>query len=196
MENKFDQVVEKFQNLQGISKKTAQRLVMGLINNPNTLKELDEGLLMVKTKLGECSTCFYLTIDGICPICSDSHRNQNQVMVVANMMDAKIVEESKTFNGIYAILKGEIDLNKNITPDKLKIPELLMRVNQNSELIFALNATFNGELTANYLRDIARKNQISYARLARGIPRGGVLDYIDEQTLKEAIRNRHKNDEE
>jgi len=196
MENKFDQVVEKFQSLRGISKKTAQRLVMSLINNPSTLKEIDEGLMMIKTQLDECSICFYLTIDGVCPICSDPHRDQNQVMVVASMMDAKIIEESKTFNGLYAILKGEIDLNKNITPDKLKIAELLRRIHQDSELIFALNATFNGELTANYLRDIARKKQVSYARLARGIPRGGILDYIDEQTLKEAIRNRHKSDEE
>ncbi len=196
MENKFDQVVEKFQSLQGISKKTAQRLVMSLINNSSALKELDEGLMMIKNQLGECANCFYLTIDGVCPICSDPHRNQNQVMVVAQTMDAKIIEESKTFNGLYAILKGEIDLNKNITPDKLKIAELLMRIHEDSELIFALNATFNGELTANYLRDIARKKHVSYARLARGIPRGGILDYIDEQTLKEAIRNRHKNDEE
>lgn len=192
MENKFDQIVEKIRTLKGVSKKTAERLVVDLINNPATLETVEMGLSMIKNDLGECPVCFYLTIDGVCPICSDVNRNQNLVAVVATMMDAKIIEESKIFNGVYAVLKGEINLTKNTPPNKLKIKELFARLNPESELILALNSTFNGELTANYLRDLARKNQVNYTRLARGIPSGGVLDYIDERTLQEAIKNRSK----
>ncbi|ATG97695.1 recombination mediator RecR [Mesoplasma lactucae] len=194
MENKFDEVVEKLRFLDGVTKKSAKRMAIDLVNKNNKIENAQEALDIIKNDLGQCPTCFYMTIDNVCPICSDPDRDKNLIAVVSTMSDAMTIEEIHDYNGAYAVLNGEINLSKNITPDKLTIDKLFNRTNKNTELILALNSTFNGELTANYIRDIARQRGIKYTRLARGIPVGGVLDYVDEKTLSDALKNRKKDD--
>ncbi|AUF83907.1 recombination protein RecR [Mesoplasma syrphidae] len=186
----FDELVEKIRKTEGLTKKNTERLLTKLIQNENTFEIFLADLREVKEKITVCEVCFYYKIENVCPICSDESRNKKVICVVSTALDAKSIENVGKYKGVYAILNGEINITKNITPDKLKIEKLFARLEFDSELILALNATFEGEVTANFIAQEARKLKIKTTRIAKGIPMGGSLDYMDESTLENAILNR------
>ncbi|PPE05884.1 recombination mediator RecR [Williamsoniiplasma lucivorax] len=191
MEKEFNEIISLISKYQGLTKKTSERLVIDLINNKPKLDEMIQQLKEIKTDFKICKECFYLTLNNdLCEICVDESRDPNIICVVATTIDAMNIEKYKKYKGRYAILGGEINLNKNIKPEDLKINELFERVNSKTELILALNATFEGEVTANYLSKIANTKKIKTTRIAKGIPSGGMLDYMDESTLEHALNNR------
>jgi len=191
-DNKFVEAVELIQQLKGITRKTSERLVVDLINNPEKIRTMSQALNTIDSSLSECLECFYLAVDGNCLVCSDSDRDRNQILVAASILDIRAIEELKIYKGLYAITKGEINLTKGVSPEHLKINNIFQRANENTELILAFNATFNGEVTANYIKELAKKNKVKFSKIARGIPIGGVLDYMDETTLSDSIKNRSK----
>ncbi|WP_027063507.1 recombination mediator RecR [Mesoplasma seiffertii] len=186
----FDELVEKLRKTEGLTKKTTERMLTKLIQNENAFENFLTNLQEVKQKITICEICFYYKVENVCPICSDSSRNQKVICVVSTPLDAKNIESVGKYKGVYAILNGEINLAKNVTPDKLEIEKLFVRLDSESELILALNATFEGEVTANFIAQQAKKQKIKTTRIAKGIPMGGSLDYMDESTLENAILNR------
>ncbi|MDQ0567677.1 recombination mediator RecR [Mycoplasma yeatsii] len=188
----FDQIVDIVKNNKGLTKKTTQRLLVDLLINPNNLDQLINQLNTLKQNISLCPICSYLAENNQCLVCSLSSRDQNLICVVSSILDAKNIEDINKFKGVYHILNGEIDLNKNFPPYKLNINKLLERINKNTEVILALNATYQGEVTANYLNQLLSEKNIKVTRIAKGIPMGGSLDYMDEFTLESAFNNRKK----
>ncbi|EOA07214.1 Recombination protein [Mycoplasma yeatsii 13926] len=188
----FDQIVDIVKNNKGLTKKTTQRLLVDLLINPNNLDQLINQLNTLKQNISLCPTCSYLAENNQCLVCSLASRDQNLICVVSSILDAKNIEDINKFKGVYHILNGEIDLNKNLPPYKLNINKLLERINKNTEVILALNATYQGEVTSNYLNQLLSEKNIKVTRIAKGIPMGASLDYMDEFTLESAFNNRKK----
>lgn len=158
----------------------------------NNIIEAINDLEKIKNSYKECLNCFYIMENDFCFSCMDKKRNSNKICVVTHPIDAYFLMQKEVFDGVFHILKGEIDLTKNISPDYLTIKNLFGRINKekDTEVIFALNSTFKGELTTNYIIKVLESKKIKYSRLARGIPFGADLSYTDKETLKSALENR------
>ncbi|UKS53725.1 recombination mediator RecR [Mycoplasma feriruminatoris] len=191
-ENIFDEIINSIRTNQGLTKKTSERLLVDLLLNKDKLNEFVNQLNKANQLISICKICGYLSENNKCLVCSLDNRNQNTICIVATILDAKNIESTNKYKGVYHILNGEINLNKNITFDKLNISSIFKRINDNTEIILALNSTFEGELTANYLYKLLSTKNIKITRLAKGIPMGASLDYMDEFTLQSAFINRKK----
>lgn len=190
LDKDFSSLIEIIRSTNGLTKKTSERLLIDLINNHENLDQFIEVLKIIKNEYKICETCFYFKVDGVCEICSNTFRDQKTICVVTTIADVINIEKNGKYKGLYAVLGGEINLVKSISPDQLKIEQIFNRANQETELILALNTTFEGEVTANYIAQLAKKQNIKVSRIAKGIPMGGVLDYMDETTLESAFNNR------
>ncbi|AUB31071.1 toprim domain-containing protein [Spiroplasma floricola] len=187
----MEKIIEELKKINGISKKAAEKIVFDLIIDKEKINSLEELLEQIKNTYTECEKCFFFKENNKCGFCDNKNRNANIICVVSTKMDAiKILDSS--YNGLIHILNGEINLNKNIGPEKLKLSELFVRINKEIELLLALNLTFEGEVTSNYIATKAKSITEKISRIARGIPLGGVIDYIDQETLNDAILNRKK----
>ncbi|WP_339020914.1 toprim domain-containing protein [Spiroplasma endosymbiont of Atherix ibis] len=177
--------------IDGIGKKVAEKIIFDLIIDKEKIDSLEEILSQIKNTYNECERCFFFKENNKCSFCDNKNRNENIICVVSTKMDAiKILDSS--YNGLIHILNGEINLNKNIGPEKLKLSELFVRINKEIELLLALNLTFEGEVTSNYIANKAKNITEKISRIARGIPLGGVIDYIYQEPLNDAIANRKK----
>lgn len=193
MDKDLEEFIDQVARQRGLTKKTSERLLLDLINKPQKLNQMMQILASVSEVFGVCQQCFGLTKNNKCLTCEDPRRNQNVICVVATLDDLLNIEKHQQFNGLYAVLQGEIKLNKNLGPEQLKIANLISRAAAAEEIILALNNTFEGEVTANYLaKSLARLSDLKVTRLAKGLPTGGMLDYIDENTLLSALENRKK----
>ncbi|WP_107669886.1 recombination mediator RecR [Mycoplasma leachii] len=191
-ESIFNEIVESIRTNEGLTKKTSERLLVNLLLNKDKLNEFINQLNKVSQLISTCKICGYLSENEKCLVCSLDNRNQNIICIVSTILDAKNIETANKYRGVYHILNGEINLNKNITFDKLNISSIFKRVNDNTEIILALNSTFEGELTANYLYKLLSTKNVKITRLAKGMPMGASLDYMDEFTLQSAFINRKK----
>lgn len=195
IDDKYEQFIEIIKSMPSVGKKVAERIFMKLVENKEFSQQMIETFKNINETFSACETCFYLQQNNVCPICNDKIRDQKKICVVANIIDAKIIESNKIYNGLYNVLKGEISIKQGITPEKLTIHELEIRVKNYriEEVIIAINSTFDGEVTANYLNNVLNKNnKLKVTRLAQGLPIGGSLDYIDSYTLKKALQERKK----
>lgn len=186
-------LINHFSSLPGIGNKTAERLVFYLLKqDKNFLASFAENLLHVKDNIKICSLCGQIAEKDLCTICSDQKRNHGLICVVAEMADIYALEKSGEFNGIYHVLNGHLNLIEGVGVEKLRVKNLLDRLNQNpaQEIILALNPTIEGETTALYLTKILKKYNIKITKLARGLPQGGDLEYADEITLANAFKGR------
>ncbi|ATZ19105.1 recombination protein RecR [Williamsoniiplasma somnilux] len=192
--DEFENLINEIKKIKGLNKKTAERMLIDFIENKDKLNSFIFKLEEIQKTYGVCEICFYYTFNGQCFICSDPIRNQEIICVVATINDAINIENNKKYKGLYAILGGEINLVRSVSPDRLHINEIFKRLDNkpNTELILALNSTFEGEVTANYIGNIAKKQNIKVSRIAKGIPTGGMIDYMDESTLESAFNNRKK----
>jgi len=176
----------------GIGKKNAVRIVLHLLNLPDeNQKKLGEIISSLNSDISYCKTCHYFSFDGICPICSDTKRDNNIICVVENYSDIFALESSG-FNGNYHILGGVISPLQGIGTDDLNISSLISRCTSSKEIILALGLGTEGEITMHYLVDEIRKEypNIKISRLAYGLPAGANLEYCDAKTLHAAINNR------
>ncbi|HIB51968.1 MAG TPA: recombination protein RecR [Candidatus Marinimicrobia bacterium] len=186
-----ERLISEFAKFPGIGKKTAQRMAFHvLMSNNEHSAHLAQAVMDVKTKILLCSSCGGITEDDPCHICSDPKRDKNLICVVEDPADIYAFERMGIFRGLYHVLGGVISPLDGIGPDSLTIDRLLTRIQEGMEIILATNASIEGDTTALYLGKILNGKGVEVTRLARGIPVGGELEYIDEATLQRAIEGR------
>lgn len=190
----LERLVEQFQKLPGIGKKTAQRLAFHLLSMPDEYAEnFAEAITEAKKKLKYCSVCCNLTDGDKCSVCSDMSRDRTTVCVVEDPQDVVAFERTREYRGLYHILHGTISPLDGIGPEQLRIKELMARLADGTvaEIIIATNPTVEGEATASYLSRMIKPLGVKVSRLAYGIPVGGDLEYADEVTLMRALEGRN-----
>ena len=186
-------LIEQFEGLPGIGKKTAQRLAFYVLNLPKAEAEgFAEAILQAKEKIRHCGVCQNLTDEELCPVCKNNSRDNKLICVVENPRDVIALERMREYKGTYHVLHGAISPLEGIGPDMLRIKELLTRINKDGcdEVIMATNPTVEGEATAMYISRLLKPLGVKVTRLAYGIPVGGDLEYADEITLRRALDGR------
>jgi recombination protein RecR len=190
-------LIEAFNRLPGIGPKTAQRLTYHLLRAPDAeARTLASALVAVREEVMFCERCFNISDAPLCPICRDGSRDQVRMCVVEEPLDVLALERTGEFRGVYHVLHGAISPIDGVGPDRLRIRELLDRVDEAAaatpfvEVILATNPTLEGEATAMYLDERLAGKVGSVTRIARGIPVGGDLEYADEVTLIRALQGR------
>ena len=160
--------------------------------NPDIVKEMTDAIARFRADIRHCKQCNNLSDDDVCPICADSSRDHSTICVVEDPRDVIAIERTHEYNGLYHVLHGAISPMNGITPEKLKIKELLARCEdpQVAEIIVATNPNVEGEATAMYLSRLLKPLGIKVTRLAYGVPVGADLEYADEITLFRALEGR------
>lgn len=190
----LQRLIEQFEKLPGIGKKTAQRLAFYVLSMPESYAAaFAEALTEAKQKIKYCSVCCNLTDGETCAICSDSARDRTTICVVEEPQDVAAFERAREYRGLYHILHGTISPLDGIGPDQLRVKELMARLSDPvlQEVIIATNPTVEGEATASYLSRMIKPMGLRVSRLAYGIPVGGDLEYADEVTLMRALEGRN-----
>jgi len=185
-------LIEYFSDLPGIGAKTSEKFVFFMLKQPESyLNGLAKTISNLKKEIKLCSSCFNFSDSNPCQICKDKNRNSGVICVVSRPQDVAVLEKTD-YVGIYHVLGGTLNPLENITPDKLKIKELVNKVKNGSvsEIILALNPDIEGETTILYLKKILLPYKIRLTRLARGLPIGADLEYADEVTITDALHGR------
>ena len=186
-------LAEKFGRLEGVGKKTAMRMAFSVLElDEADAKAFADAIVDAKTKIHLCPICQNLTDRELCPICADEERDASVICVVSDPKAVLAMEKVREFRGTYHVLHGLISPMNGITPEQLKIKELLARVGTGEvgEVIVATNPTVEGEATAMYLSRLLRPFGVRVTRLAYGVPVGADLEYADEITLFRALEGR------
>ena len=191
-------LIEAFSRLPGIGPKTAQRLTFHLLRAPDAeARQLAAALVAVRDEVVFCERCFNISDAPLCPLCRDPLRDGRRLCVVEEPLDVLALERTGEFKGLYHVLHGAISPIDGIGPDRLRIRELLGRVEEAfaagepfEEVILATNPTLEGEATAMFLDERLDGRVGVVSRIARGIPVGGDLEYADEVTLIRALQGR------
>ena len=186
-------LAEKFASLPGIGMMSAQSLAYHVMSmNENEVEDFAQALIDAKKNVHCCKCCQNLTEREICPICSDDDRDKSVICVVENPKDVSAFERTREYNGVYHVLHGLLSPMDGVTPDSLRIKELLARIAQGgvNEVIMATNPTVEGDATAMYIAGLLKPLGVKVSRLAFGLPVGGILEYADEVTLYKALENR------
>ena len=186
-------LIEALRCLPGVGPKSAQRMTYQLLERDRAGgRRLAEALLEAMEKVGHCARCRTLTEDNLCGICASPTRDQAALCVVESPADVAALEQSTGFRGLYFVLMGHLSPLDGIGPRELGLDQLEARLTDGEvrELILATNPTVEGEATAHYLADMARKRGIRATRIAHGVPLGGELEYIDGGTLSHAFAGR------
>jgi recombination protein RecR len=155
-------------------------------------KGIANAIIDVKDKALFCSRCFNITDTDPCVICSDTSRDRSRICVVEEPSNILAIERTKSFNGVYHVLLGALSPMDGITPDKLKINELLRRTQSDgiTEVILATNPNTKGEMTARYITEILKPLNVRITRIAYGLPIGSDIEFADEVTLSKALEGR------
>jgi recombination protein RecR len=191
-------LIDAFARLPGVGPKTAQRLTYHLLRAPDSeARALAAALVGVRDDVVYCERCFDFATGPLCPVCSDPTRDDSRLCVVEEPLDVLAIERTRAFRGRYHVLHGAISPVDGIGPDRLRVRELLARVEQRAaegdpfqEVVLATNPTLEGEATAMYLAERLTGSVGAVSRIARGIPVGGDLEYADEVTLVRALQGR------
>ena len=187
----INDLIDAFSRLPGIGRKTAQRLTFYVLKeNDEQVSVFSDALKAVKSRIRNCSVCHGITENELCPICEDVKRDKNTLCIVENAQDVFVFERTNTFKGVYHVLGGVLSPLDGVSPEDLNISTLMVRVSEGMEVILATNSSVEGETTSLYLTKILEDKNITVTRLARGLPVGGDLDYIDEATLVRAMEGR------
>ena len=187
----LNNLIDEFSRFPGIGKKTAQRMAFYVLNSSTNLaNDLSQAVLDLKSKIRFCEKCFGISEDTYCSICLDTRRDINIICVVENPADIYTFEKTSAFRGVYHVLGGVLSPLDGIGPDALNIASLLSRISSNNEVLIATNATIEGEATCLYLANLLEEKSVKVTRLARGLPIGGDLEFVDEATIMRAIEDR------
>lgn len=189
------ELIADLKKLPGIGPRSAERIAVWLLQHPKSnAAELAESVLQAKQSVGSCETCGFFASDTGCPVCADDHRDARELCVVEQATDVLPLERSGVFKGYYHCLGGKLSPLDNVTPENLRITQLIRRIEDNPgvEVILALGADVEGEATANYLAEVLAKRDCHVTRIAQGLPAGGGLDHADELTLMRALQGRRK----
>ena len=187
-------LIDLVAKLPGLGPRSARRAVLHLIRKKSSLfTPLSKQMAKVVEQARECLNCGNIGTSDICELCEDQKRINGQICVVEDVSDLWAMERTSVFKGQYHVLGGTLSALDGIGPEELKIPKLIKRVDNEEvrEVILALNATLEGQTTAHYIAEQI-ENKVSVTSLARGVPMGGELDYLDEGTISAALNARAK----
>ena len=190
-----EKLVEQFEKLPGIGHKSAQRLAFFVLSLPaGEAEAFASAILDARGSIFACKICQNLTDVEICPICASSARDASVVCVVSEARDVAALERTREYKGRYHVLHGVISPMGNVSPDDIRIKELVGRVGNGDirEVIMATNPDTEGEATAMYISRLLRPFGVKITRLAYGMPMGGHLEYADEITLMRALEGRRE----
>lgn len=189
----LEKAVEEISGLPGIGKKSALRLALHLLRQPQSQGlALGNALQKLVTDIKYCQECHNFSDEDICEICSNTKRSDEILCIVEDVRDVMAIENTSKFNGKYLVLGGKISPMEGIGPHQLNISSIEKKLNEGSvkELIFALSATMEGDTTAYYLYKKFKEFPVTFSSIARGIAVGDELEYADEISLGRSIVNR------
>ena len=191
----IENLITQFTKLPGIGRKTAQRLAFFVLAMPpEEAKGIARAIIDVKDKGRFCSVCFNITDTDPCGICSDQSRDRSTICVVEEPSNIVAVERTRSFRGAYHVLLGALSPVDGVTPDRLKITELIRRVQSDNvrEIILATNPNTKGEITARYITEVLKPLNVKVTRIAYGLPIGSDIEFADEVTLTKSIEGRRE----
>ena len=189
------QLIQNLCILPSVGPKTAQRMAFYLLQrNRNGAKILAESLLNAIENIGHCQQCRTFTEHSLCEICADNTRDSSIICIVESPADSWVIDLATVFKGHYFVLHGRLSPLDGIGPDQLGLDVLEQRLasGEIKELILATNSTVEGEATAYFIGEIAKKNHVPATRIAHGVPMGGELEFIDSSTLSHAFNGRRQ----
>ncbi len=185
-------LIDQFERLPGIGPRTAQRLALHLLNQPEEqIQQFADALLAARSQVGQCQRCFHLSADPLCEICRNPERSNGLICVVAESRDLLAMERTREFQGSYHVLGGLISPMDGVGPELLQITSLVKRLGPEAitEVILALTPSVEGDTPSLYLARLI-KPFCSVSRIAYGLPMGSELEYADEVTLSRALEGR------
>lgn len=190
----IENLIEKFEQLPGIGRKSAERIAFHILEHMSSddARSMAAGIIDAKEKICLCQTCQNLTDTNPCKICSSPKRDNSIICVVESPEDVSAIENTHEFNGLYHVLHGALSPMDGISPDDIKINELLLRLTDGGikEVIMATNPTVSGTATAVYISKLLAPFDVKVTRIAHGIPIGSDLEYADKITLIKALEGR------
>ena len=186
----IDELITELARLPGIGRKTAQRLTFHLLQQPSeTVGRLASALVAVAERVRPCRECGNLTEEQPCAVCADPRRDASVLCVVEDASAVSLVDRATDFKGRYHVLGGRLSPLDGIGPESLRLDRLVNRVREGGvrEVILATNPSMEGEVTATYIQQLLAGQPVRVTRLARGLPMGGDLEYVDGVTLAHAL---------
>ena len=189
----LQKAIDELSKLPSIGKKTAQRLAIHLLKNDReTVESLIASLRDLKEKIRFCQECYNISVDETCDICKSAKRDRTVLCIVEDASDVISIEKTNEYNGLYHVLGGVLNPLSGVTADSLKIKELLHRISNQEikEIILALNPNAEGDATSLYLSRMLKEKSVRIARIARGLPIGGDIEFADSATIGRAFIGR------
>jgi recombination protein RecR len=190
-----ENLIDELTKLPGIGRKTAQRLSFFIMGMPDgEALSIADAIVKIKEKARFCRNCFNITEDEVCSICQNPQRNRSIICVIEEPSNLIVIENTKTYNGLYHVLLGALSPIDGITPERLKINELVERVKKGgvAEVIIATNPNTKGETTAQYIAQVIKPLGVKVSRIAYGLPIGGDIEFADEVTLSKSLEGRRE----
>lgn len=187
------QLIDSLKLLPGVGQKTAQRMALHLLKiESDKAIRLGQDICKAVEKIQHCSQCRNYTEQDLCEICSSNNRKSTQLCVVETPTDLMAIENGTTYNGVYFVLMGKLSPLDGIGPEQLGLDKLEQRLQSGEleEVILATSSTMEGEVTAHVIAEMVKKNGLRTTRLAQGVPIGGELEYLDLNTLSQALDTR------
>ena len=188
----LEQAVNQMASLPGVGRRTALRLVLHLLRQPEAdVEAFSNAFTRLKKEVVYCRECHNISDTEICPICGSTRRDHATICVVENVQDVMSIENTGQYHGVYHVLHGAISPMQGIGPNDIKLKELMMRLRGDvSEVIISTNSTLEGETTATYISKLIKPTGIKVTKIASGVPVGGDLEYVDSVTLLKALEGR------
>ena len=189
----LESLVEALRCLPGIGPKSAQRMAYYLMQRDRQgAQQLADALQLALGALRHCQRCNTFTEAEVCELCQSTKRDQRLLCVVETPVDMNMMEQTHAYSGLYYVLMGRVSPLDGIGPRELQLEQLLARASDGvvQEVILATNFTNEGEVTAHYLSEMLKSRSIKVSRIARGVPVGGELEFVDSGTLAQAVRER------
>lgn len=189
----LENAVEEMSRFPGIGKRSALRLILHLLNQPEEQTvNLAQALIQLRTEIKFCKNCHNISDTELCEICQNSKRQSETVCVVEDIRDVMAIENTQQYKGLYHVLGGKISPMDGIGPQNLNIESLVNKVKSNEvdEIIFALSSTMEGDTTNFYIYKQIQNYEVKTSSIARGIAVGDELEFADEVTLGRSILNR------
>ncbi len=186
-----NKLIDQLSQLPGIGRKTAQRLAFYILKSDDAyIGRLSSAIIDIKKNILFCDNCGIMSEEGICHICKNNDRTDKIICVVEQPQDIYAFEKTNSFKGEYHVIGGVLSPLDGIGPDDLNLEKLYKRVKSGMEIIIATNPSIEGDTTSLYLAKMLERLGAKVTRLARGLPVGGNLEYMDELTLARAIEGR------